>query len=339
MMTILHRWLRRCALVLAPTFSLLSPPAAVASKTRIAVPPVALEGEGTGPRVEPDRAGAELTARIARALRSDYTLVSVPGCDETEQLCSLAQAKKVDANWLLEVALVTDGADQTLRFSIRYVESGETIAAFEDVCELCGRAELDAFIDTMIGALGAKLRALEPEAARITIVGMPDRAAVTVDGRRVGTLPWQGEIEAGEHEVMVERRGFLPTRRSIDVVGGTHERVQVSLERDPAATSRAMKISGWTLVAAGAASAGGGAVLLAMDGRPHRDSCAEPDTQGRCPNMYSSRAGGIALTVLGGTALIVGGSLLIYEHVRFRRTKWRAGIQPGMRRASLQIQF
>ena len=338
-MTILHRRLRRCALVLAPTFSLLGPPAALASKTRIAVPPVALEGEGAGPRVEPDRARADLTDRITRTLRSDYTLVSVPGCDETDQLCSLAQAREVDATWLLEVALVNEDPDQTLRFTIRNVASGESVAAFEDVCELCGRAELDAFMDTMIGALGAKMRALEPEAARMTIVGMPDRAAVSVDGRRVGTLPWQGEVEAGEHEVRVERRGFLPVRRSIDVVGGTHERVQVSLERDPAATSRAMKISGWTLVAAGAASASGGAVLLAMDGRPHRDSCGEPDAQGRCPNEYSSRPGGIALTVLGGTALIVGGSLLIYEHVRFRRTKWRAGIQPGMRRASLQIQF
>lgn len=300
---------------------------------------MSLEGDALAQRIEPQRAKSELADRIGTTLRAHGTVIAVTRCDEMDQVCALAQAEAAKADYLVKTALVAEGADQRVRFAIHEVDTGDIVVAFEDVCELCGLSEFDTFMDTVVGALAVKLRALEPDAASITLVGLPDRAGVWLDGRRVGTLPWRGEVEPGAHEVRVERRGYIAVEREIELVAGTQERVQVDLDRDPAASSRALKIAGWTMVGAGAASVGGGAVLWALDGRPHRDSCAEPDAQGRCPNEYSSRAGGIALTVLGLSSIAIGGTILIYERVRFDKTRWRAGVQPGWRRASLQIWF
>jgi hypothetical protein len=333
------RRLQRCAFALAPTFSLLGPPAAIASNTRVAVAPVVLEGDARDSRVDPAEARRKLADRIDHVLRSGPSGFAVARCVENEQPCSLAQARREGADYLVHATLITEAADQRVRFMIREVKTGEAVAAFEDVCELCGRTELDTFMDAIVGALAVRLGALEPHAASVTIVGMPDRAGVWLDERRVGTLPWRGEVPPGEHVVKVERRGYLPEHRTIEVVPGTRERVRVDLDRDPTATARALKISGWALVGAGAASVGGGAVLWALDGRSHRASCSQPDAHGRCPNEYSSRAGGIALTVMGLSAVAVGGTILIYERVRFQRTRWRAGLQPGWRRASLKIRF
>ncbi len=333
-----HRRLRLWALVAAPAFPLLNPPAAIASDAEVAVA-VTLRGEATGTRIDPVAARARLADRIARTLRSDFAVAAVDGCDETEQPCALARARAKHSDWLVEAVLVTEGADQRLRFAVRSVPTGEVVVAFEDVCELCGRAELDGFFDAMAGALAGELRALEPGTTQLTIVGLPDRAGVWLDGRRVGTLPWRGEVEPGEHELRVETRGYLSAKRQIDVVPGTHERVEVKLDRDPAATSRRLKIAGWTLLGAGAATTAGGAVLWAMDGRPHRDSCSMPDARGQCPNVYESRAGGIALTAVGLGTMVVGGTILVCERVRFDRTRWRAGVQPGWRRASIQVWF
>ena len=300
---------------------------------------VTTRGDATGSRIDPASAGSELADRIAHTLRPDFDVVRVSGCGETEQPCALARARTKRAEWLVEAILVTEGADQRLRFVIRSVDTGDVAVAFDDVCELCGRAELDTFFEAMVGALAGKLSGIEPDAAQMTVVGLPDHAGVWLDDRRVGSLPWQGEVEPGAHELRIERRGYVSARRQVDVVPGTNERVQVKLERDPASMSRALKIAGWTLVGAGAATLTGGAVLWAFDGRPHADSCSMPDPSGRCPNVYSSRTAGIALTVVGLGTIAVGGSILVYERVRFDRTRWRAGVQPGWRRVSLQVRF
>jgi hypothetical protein len=104
------------------------------------------------------------------------------------------------------------------------------------------------------------------------------------------------------------------------------------LERMPAAPKRspALRIAGFTTLGAGAASGVAGAISWGLDGRPHRGSCDEPDAQGECPNIYSSRTTGIALTAAGISALSVGAVLLVVDRVRrgrgaatsSARTRW-----------------
>jgi hypothetical protein len=82
----------------------------------------------------------------------------------------------------------------------------------------------------------------------------------------------------------------------------------------PERRSPALRIAGFTTLGVGAATAIPGAILWGLDGRPHRASCDVPDPEGRCPNIYSSRAGGIALTAVGVAALAVGATLLAIDH-------------------------
>jgi hypothetical protein len=109
------------------------------------------------------------------------------------------------------------------------------------------------------------------------------------------------------------------------------------LERVPPGPKRspALRIAGFTTLGAGAAAGVTGAILWGLDGRPHRGSCADPDPQGECPNMYSSRTAGIALTAAGISALSVGAALLVVDRVRrgrgharsSARTRWNgAGV-------------
>ena len=43
----------------------------------------------------------------------------------------------------------------------------------------------------------------------------PAGAAVYIDGEKVGTLPWEGEVEVGEHTLRITKKGYIPLTRTI----------------------------------------------------------------------------------------------------------------------------
>ena len=75
---------------------------------------------------------------------------------------------------------------------------------------------------------------------------------------------------------------------------------------------------GWLALGGGVALAGGGATLIALDGREHKPSCSDDqiDINGLCPNVWTTQGAGIGL-LAGGVALIgTGAALLVLSYKR-----------------------
>ena len=142
-----------------------------------------------------------------------------------------------------------------------------------------------------------------------------------------------------------ELEGFLAStvgtlRVRLDGLSRPQEPVKLERIEPPAVTrSPALKIAGITTLGVGAATGVAGAVLWGMDGRPHRASCDTPDARGECPNMYSSRTGGIALTAVGAAALGVGAALLVVDRVRRGRDDAQTSARLRFGGASLKWSF
>jgi hypothetical protein len=62
--------------------------------------------------------------------------------------------------------------------------------------------------------------------------GRPERAAVSIDGERVGSLPLQVELPPGSHRLHVEAPHYLPAERVIDLALGERKSV-VDIELPP----------------------------------------------------------------------------------------------------------
>ena len=75
------------------------------------------------------------------------------------------------------------------------------------------------------------------------------------------------------------------------------------------------------MLVGGLALAGGGAALLAIDGRPYRGRCSGDDVDyaGHCRYEYDTKVAGIVLTSIAGAAVITGIALLVVSRKSARR--------------------
>jgi TonB family protein len=74
---------------------------------------------------------------------------------------------------------------------------------------------------------------MEPLTAKLRLQTDPAQASVVVDGKAVGTTPLDGlNLQPGRHEVRVERRGYVGTRREIEASAGQTVDVSLKLEKE-----------------------------------------------------------------------------------------------------------
>jgi hypothetical protein len=106
--------------------------------------------------------------------------------------------------------------------------------------------------------------ALERLPARLILSSSVPRAAVTIDGRAVGTAPHDAEIEPGPHRVQVTAPGFAPHLATVNLVPGATTRVAADLARlPPRPVSIARRWWFWTAAAGTLAVVGVVAWLIA----------------------------------------------------------------------------
>jgi hypothetical protein len=233
-------------------------------------------------------------------------------------------------------------AEQTASFTVERNESdyvvhatitdadGEVVAA-EEVCELCGIAELSETVAALAGRLGQRL-ALTREPATLEIDSRPRGATVTVDGTIVGTTPLSHQVAAGPHALEVSKKGYRSDAREFEATGGATERFSLTLYG--AAYKRWVP---WTVLAAGLVGVGVGAALIAIDDREIERDC-NPDLDGRCQYLHETMGGGIATTVIGAALVVTGVTLAIVwrgEYRRGRSQNARVRAAPG----SLAVRF
>ncbi|HEX3905753.1 MAG TPA: PEGA domain-containing protein [Polyangia bacterium] len=105
---------------------------------------------------------------------------------------------------------------------------GEALHAAADTWVVKNRATLDE-------ALGA----IQSHLARIEVIGDPEGADVSVNGRVVGKLPLKEavRVSAGEVEVELHAPGYVPAQRTLTIVGGQYQRLVLHLAKETPASA------------------------------------------------------------------------------------------------------
>lgn len=112
---------------------------------------------------------------------------------------------------------------------------------------------------------------LAREGGYLAVKTSEDQAILTADGQELGLVRGPIALPGGPHRIHVERGGFIPAERDVDVpVGGTQN---VAIVFEPTPDTRAAYVSGatsrrtwsWLTVGLGAVLAGGGVALALVE--------------------------------------------------------------------------
>jgi hypothetical protein len=136
-----------------------------------------------------------------------------------------------------------------------------------------GRVKADMLVDAS---------SLSRESGTLSLEVSETSASTWLDGKPIANT---ARVPHGEHVLRVERAGFLPFERTVDVPRGSSTRVRVELEPTP--ETRAAYVDrttgqrtwGWVAVGGGAAIALGSAAFLIVNGKQERDAKSDFDAE------------------------------------------------------------
>lgn len=307
--------------------------------------------------VLPIAAGAGFDQRVARSLdervavglrRGEFTVVAA---DEVRAqvpagacaaACLRAVAGATGARYLVRTEVTVEGRDYDVKLVLLRADSGEPVVASAGLCEICGHAELADRVGDLAGELRRKLSSAGEPPPRLRVLTRPHGSEVRLDGVPVGVTPLDITVAAGEHEVMVERPGFVAHRRKLQFGEGATETIAVELgpvAPEDGRAPRRLAAPGWATLAVGLGAAGGGVALFALDERPVRGDCsgANVDAEGDCKYRHNTLVGGVVLTVAGIAAIVVGAALVAIDRTKSQRSRAQARV--WMHASGLGLRF
>ncbi len=197
--------------------------------------------------------------------------------------------------------------------------TGAVIGTHRERCEICGFEEAGEKMGLAASVLRSRLEALVRAPARFVIRSRPMGAAVWMDGQPIGRTPLDREIAGGAHALQVSAEGYEVSQRSLTVVSGVDE--TLDLELLPLPSKFPFQTAGIAAVAVGAAALIGGIYALSVDGDQIACSAAEKDPFGNCPHLRSTRTLAAVLVGLGVGAGTLGGVWLYLGQGRGPRTE------------------
>jgi tetratricopeptide (TPR) repeat protein len=190
------------------------------------------------------------------------------------------------------------------------------------------------------GQVRRDIESLKLKVARIRVDANQPGAVVSLDGARLGVVPFSDavRVDAGEHRLKVEKPGFVSHEEPLILAGGDERTVLVELAPVPARgvilvgdgpSSTPMWV-GWTstaVLAAGAGITGGLAYSNAKELAQLRDT---PNTLAADRDAAYDRARGLGLTstVLTGAAA-VGAGVSLYLTLRYLGAKRERAVVTG----------
>ena len=226
--------------------------------------------------------------------------------DCPEQLLSDGQVSYV-LSLHVESEAAGDGGSYHLRGVLLDARTRDISARSESQCGPCDAAALSA----KAGALSAKM--LQETAARprgrVVVTSTPDGAKVLLDGRWLGTTPFQQEAFAGPRNLEIRRDGYLPHKETIQVESNEAATVQATLQlapNTPLARPLWRIVSGSVLIGGGILLVGFGTSALLANGQC-QDGSSNFDT---CTPYYSTAPVGGGL-LGGGAALAIAGIIML----------------------------
>lgn len=183
--------------------------------------------------------------------------------------------------------------------------TGAIIGTHRERCEICGVEDAGEKMGLAASALRARLEALARTPARFVIRSHPSGAVVTLDGQVIGRTPLDRELPGGVHALQVSADGYDSTERTLTVVAGVDETLDLDLL--PVASKFPFRAAGWTAVAVGVVALVGGIWAVAIDGNELACADGERDPWGHCPNVRNTRVLGAVLVGTGVAAGTLGG--------------------------------
>lgn len=123
---------------------------------------------------------------------------------------------------------------------------------------------------------------LSRESGALNLEVSETSASTWLDGKQIANT---ARVPHGEHVLRVERAGFLPFERTVDVPRGSSASVRVELEPTPetraayVGRTTSQRTWGWVAVGGGAAIALGSAAFLLVNGKQESDAESDFDTE------------------------------------------------------------
>ena len=254
-------------------------------------------------------------AAVVRALEQAGHAPVTAGQACAEPSCMRAVAERLDASHVVRVGMNVAGTDYTFALELVEAKSGQVVGRIEGACEICTYHEAAE-------AVYERARVLElpsedaPARVPIVVTSTPPGATVHVDGLAAGTTPFRGELEPGDHEIEVAKRGYESIRQRISG-DGEPAQLQFDLLRTRYRPGPA-GYAGWAVAVTGLATLVGGVALIAINDRQVESNCSgeQVDAAGNCEYRYDTLAGGVTMTVLGAMGVGGGAGLVLWDHKR-----------------------
>lgn len=285
------------------------------SGVRVALLPLVTDAsvdEGTAERVQD-----QLQQGLSRG-GIDLVAADAAGRACRDAACIREIAAKTGARFVVRPSLVQADRVFTVELELLSGETGHSVATSRDECDICGREEVAAVASDQASMLRDKIDALARPATRLRVDSTPAGATVWIDEERVGQTPLVREVLPGEHVVRLERGGFASEQRRLDVTSGLEHGVKLALvalppEAQPHRRGRKLVPAGAAMLAAGALTTVGGAVLLALDERQYQRRCSgsDVDVNGTCRYSYDTLTPGAVLTAVGLATVAAGIAMVV----------------------------
>lgn len=180
-----------------------------------------------------------------------------------------------------------------------------------------GGAEIDP---ERRGRVEAELERLRRRIGTVTITTRQPGASVFIDDQPVGETPLQAApVSAGQRRVHVQKPGFEPVIRVVNVIGGETQTVEIAL-RPTAATTTAAELASarsgggssatvWAAVATGVllAASAGASYWAYRGGQDYDDALRQPTTRGALDDLAKeAKLRALVTDILFGATAVSG---------------------------------
>jgi hypothetical protein len=297
--------------------------------------------------------GPEVDTRMHKALDEGLLQGIGRGAGNSEQLegapdncdrdCRDQIGESAGVGFVVWGEVAKSGPDFKVRLSAHEVGSTRGPIEVEGNCEICGETELADRVADLSASLEARIEDPSSRQGTLVLTGSPTGAAVFVDGIEVGTTPYEGAFEPGEHQIEIRKRGFGPQSQTWNADEGVSDRIGYKLDKAKGdrSTPAFVRPLGYALAGVGVGLIATGAVFLTLDGKDHDTTCTDElmDVDGDCPFRYATKTPGIGMLVGGVVAAGAGAGLLTWSFVTDGKTKAQASVGVGTRSVSVKLRF
>jgi hypothetical protein len=237
--------------------------------------------------------------------------------------CFPAMASALSASYLIGAKVSESNKTYVVTMDIVNGRTGIVLASNHERCETCGVEEAGEKMGLAASALRDRLETLARAPARFIVKSRPASATVEIDGKIVGVTPLDVELAGGVHHMRLLMRGYDTLERTLTVVSGVDESMDLDLVAIPSRFP--YRTSGIATLVSGAVLLAGGLIALAFDRNEIGCSSMEKDPYGHCPWVRSTKWWGAAMVGTGAAAATLGG-VFLYLAPRSGTTMLGAGV-------------